>query len=154
MNSKWHKVIFVLLLAVMGFTNSACSTDPEEINFGVDQCSLCRMNISEHRFGAEIVTKKGKIFKYDAAECMFNALSLGNVNYNDAAGFYVVDASNPKKLIDGVTASYLISEKLPSPMGANLSAYGKKEDAETNRKQYGGDLKTWEDLLVKFKVGK
>ncbi len=154
MNSKWHKVIFVLLLAVMGFTNSACSTDPEEINFGVDQCSLCRMNISEHRFGAEIVTKKGKIFKYDAAECMFNALSLGNVNYNDAAGFYVVDASNPKKLIDGVTASYLISEKLPSPMGANLSAYGKKEDAETNHKQYGGELKSWEDLLVKFKVGK
>jgi copper chaperone NosL len=66
----------------------------------------------------------------------------------------VVDASNPKQLIDGVTASYLISEKLPSPMGANLSAYSKKSDAEANQKQYGGELKTWDDMLVKFKVGK
>ena len=154
MNRVCGKIIFLLLLAVLGFTYSACSTDPEEINFGTDQCSLSRMSISEHRFGAEIVTKKGKIFKYDAAECMFNALSLGNINYNDAAGFYVIDASNPKKLIDGVTASYLISEKLPSPMGANLSAYSKKSDAEANQKQHGGELKTWDDLLVKFKVGK
>ena len=154
MNRLWSKSVFVLLLTFMGITNFACSTEPEEINFGVDQCSLCRMNISEHRFGAEIVTKKGKIFKYDAAECMLNALSLGNINYNDAAGFYVIDASNPKQLIDGVTSSYLISEKLPSPMGANLSAYSKKNDAEANQKQHGGELKTWDDLLVKFKVGK
>jgi len=147
-----NRLALILLAAVMGFTNSACSTDPEEINFGVDQCSLCRMNISEHRFGAEIVTKKGKIFKYDAAECMLNALSLGNVNYNDAAGFYVIDASNPKQLTDGVTASYLISEKLPSPMGANLSAYSKRSDAEVKQKEHGGELKSWDDLLVKFKV--
>lgn len=150
MKLKWLKFfLFIPVLLV-----NACSTDPEPINFGTDQCSLCRMNISEHRFGAEIVTKKGKIFKYDAAECMFNALSLGNINYNDAAGFYVVDASNPKQLIDGVTASYLISEKLPSPMGANLSAYSKRSDAESNQKQHGGELKSWDDLLVKFKVGK
>jgi copper chaperone NosL len=147
MKTRWLNILFLFLL-----TAAACSTDPEEINFGVDQCSLCRMNISEHRFGAEIVTKKGKIFKYDAAECMFNALSLGNVNYDEAAGFYVIDASNPKRLTDGVTATYLISEKLPSPMGANLSAYSKKSDAEANQKQHGGEMKTWSDLLIKFKV--
>ncbi len=149
MNTRWLNILFLFLL-----TTAACSTEPEEIRFGTDQCSLCRMNISEHRFGAEIVTKKGKIFKYDAAECMFNALSLGNINYDDAAGFYVIDASNPKQLTDAVNATYLISEKLPSPMGANLSAYSKKSDAEAYQKQFGGELKNWGDLLVKFKVGK
>ncbi len=144
--------IISTLIAVMGLVNLSCSTEPEDIKFGTDQCSLCRMNISEHRFGAEIVTKKGKIFKYDAAECMFNALSLGNINYDDAAGFYVIDASNPKQLIDGITASYLISEKVPSPMGANLSCYSKKTDAEAMQKLNGGELKTWEELLTKFKV--
>ncbi len=152
MNMLRHKIIIILAAAAMMFTGSACSTDPEEIRFGTDQCSLCRMNISEHRFGAEIVTKKGKIFKYDAAECMFNALSLGNISYDDAAGFYVVDASNPKQLIDGINASYLISEKVPSPMGANLSCYSKKTDAEAIQKLNGGELKTWEELLTKFKV--
>ena len=144
--------IISTLIAVMGLVNLSCSTEPEDIKFGTDQCSLCRMNISEHRFGAEIVTKKGKIFKYDAAECMFNALSLGNLNYDDVAGFFVIDASNPKILIDGITASYLISEKLPSPMGANLSCYSKKTDAEAMQKLNGGELKTWEELLIKFKV--
>jgi copper chaperone NosL len=147
MNTRLLNILFLFLL-----TAAACSTEPEEIKFGTDQCALCRMNISEHKFGAEIVTKKGKIFKYDGAECMFNALSLGNINYDDAAGFYVIDAANPKQLTDAVNATYLISEKLPSPMGANLSAYSKKSDAEANQKQFGGELKTWSDLLVKFKA--
>ena len=148
MNSRWLNVFLILILTVA----VSCSTDPEQINFGTDQCALCKMIISEQRFGAEIVTKKGKIFKYDATECMMNAISLGNVNYDDAAGFYVIDAANSKQLTDALNATYLISEKLPSPMGANLSAYSKKSDAEANQKQYGGDLKTWNDLLVKFKV--
>ncbi|MBL8016757.1 MAG: nitrous oxide reductase accessory protein NosL [Ignavibacteria bacterium] len=139
-------VFCILLMA------SACNTEPEEISFGTDQCALCRMNISEVKFGAEIVTKKGKIYKYDGAECMLNALSLGNISYDDAAGFYVIDASNPKQLTNAVDASYLISEKLPSPMGANLSCYSKKTDAAAMQKQYGGELKTWNELLAKFKV--
>ena len=126
MNSRWLNVFLILILTAA----VSCSTDPEQINFGTDQCALCKMIISEQRFGSEIVTKKGKIFKYDGAECMMNALNLGNVNYDDAAGFYVIDAANPKQLTDAVNASYLISEKLPSPMGANLSAYSKKSDAE------------------------
>lgn len=130
----------------------ACNTEPDEIKFGTDQCALCRMNISEVKFGAEIVTKKGKIYKYDGAECMMNALSLGNISYEDAAGFYVVDAANPKQLTNALNASYLISEKLPSPMGANLSCYSNKADAEAMQKQYGGELKTWDELLAKFKV--
>lgn len=150
MNPNWLKLLLILTV----FVFIGCSTDPEPINFGTDQCTLCKMNISDHKYGAEIVTKKGKIFKYDAAECMFNALSLGDVAYNDAAGFYVIDAATPKQLINGQTASYLISEKLPSPMGAFLSAYNNKADAEKNQTQFGGELKTWDDLLVKFKVGK
>lgn len=133
-------------------TANGCNTEPEEIKFGTDQCALCRMNISEVKFGAEIVTKKGKIYKYDGAECMLNALSLGNINYEDAAGFYVIDAADPKKLTNAVDASYLISEKLPSPMGANLSCYSKRTDAEAMQKQFGGELKTWSELLVKFKA--
>ncbi|MCC6865224.1 MAG: nitrous oxide reductase accessory protein NosL [Ignavibacteria bacterium] len=132
----------------------ACSTTPDPINFGTDQCSHCKMNISEQRFGAEIVTKKGKIYKYDAAECMFNALSLGDIAYSDAAGFYVIDSANPKQLTNALEASYLISEKFPSPMGANLSAYSNKNDAAVSQTQYGGELKNWDDLLTKFKVSK
>jgi copper chaperone NosL len=110
------------------------------------------MVISEKRFGAEIVTKKGKIYKYDAAECMLNYLSLGNIALNEIAGYYVIDSSNPANLINAEQAHYLISEKYPSPMGANLSAYLDKSRAEANQKEFGGELFTWNDLLIKFKV--
>lgn len=130
----------------------SCSTDPEPINFGADQCTFCRMNISDTKFGAEIVTKKGKILKYDAIECMLNALSTEKISTSDIAGYYAIDAANPKQLFDAVSADYLISGKFPSPMGANLSAFSKKSDAEGYRKQYGGELKSWSDLLVQFKV--
>lgn len=141
-----------IVLGLMLITGLSCSTDPEPINFGADQCTLCRMNISETKFGAEIVTKKGKVYKYDAVECMLNAVNMEKVSAGEIAGYYTVDASNPKQLIDAVTAVYLISPKFPSPMGADLSAFSKKESAEDFRKQYGGDLKSWSDLLVQFKV--
>ena len=54
--------------------------------------------------------------------------------------------------LDAVTAVYLISEKFPSPMGADLSAFSKRTGAEEFQKQFGGELKSWSDLLVKFKV--
>ena len=110
------------------------------------------MTISESRFGAEIVTKKGKPHKFDAAECMMNSLSLEHIKYNDAGGFYVVDAANSTQLTDAVKATYLISEKFPSPMGANLSAFANKTDAEKFQKTYGGELKSWNELKIKFDV--
>jgi len=130
----------------------SCSTEPVPLEYDKDQCDLCRMTISEVKFGAEIVTKKGKLYKYDAAECMLNALSLGNIKPDEIAGYYVIDAANPKQLTDAVKATYLISEKFPSPMGANLSAFADKTDAEKYQKNFGGEIKSWEDLLVKFKV--
>jgi len=131
---------------------SSCSTDPVPIEFGKDQCDLCKMTITDLKFGAEVVTKKGKPHKFDAAECMMNSLSIGNVKPDEAAGFFVVDAANPKQLIDATKAAYLISDKFPSPMGAGLSAFTNKTDAETFRKNYGGEIKTWDELKVKFDV--
>lgn len=139
--------MFLLTLAL-----SSCSTKPVPIEFGRDQCSLCRMTISEVKFGAEIITKKGKPHKFDAAECMMNSLSLEHVKYDDAGGFYVVDAANPQQLTDAVKAAYLISEKFPSPMGANLSAFANKTDAEKFQQTYGGELFNWETLKIKFDV--
>lgn len=110
------------------------------------------MTISEVKFGAEIVTKKGKVHKFDAAECMMNSLSTGKVKRDDAGGFYVIDAANPKNLTDATKASYLISDKFPSPMGADLSAFADKTKAEEYQKQFGGEIKTWDELLQKFAI--
>jgi copper chaperone NosL len=110
------------------------------------------MTISDPKFGAEIVTKKGKVHKFDAAECMMNSLGIEEIKMSDAGGFYVIDAANPKQLIDAVKAYYLISENFPSPMGANLSAFSGKANAEAFQQNFGGKIKTWDELRVKFGV--
>ena len=51
-----------------------CSPTVEPITFGDDQCTFCKMSIVDKRYGAEVLTTKGKVFKYDALECMINAL--------------------------------------------------------------------------------
>ena len=61
----------------------SCSKDSEPINYGTDQCDHCRMTIMDKKFGAEILTKKGKAVKFDALECMINYLLENNINESD-----------------------------------------------------------------------
>lgn len=127
---------------------SSCKVEPEPINYGKDQCHFCKMNIVDKQHAAQMVTSKGKQFKYDAIECMVNELNK-NGNIDDIAVLRVSDYGLGV-MTDAKTATYLISEKIKSPMGANLSAFSTKERAEEFKKENGGELFTWDQLLVKF----
>jgi len=109
------------------------------------------MTIEDPRFGAEIVTKKGKVFKFDAAECMVNYINKGKISETDVESFLVIDFSRPSTLVNALEAAYLISPNLPSPMGANLSSYLAKNSAETQKNSVGGELFNWDGLKQKLK---
>jgi copper chaperone NosL len=132
----------------------SCSTDPEPINYGSDQCDHCRMTIMDNKFGAEIITSKGKVYKFDAAECLVKFVKEGKVKEEDIKTRLVTDASKPGQFTDALNASYLISENFPSPMGANLSAYSSRADAEKFQKDYSGELMTWDEILTKLKANR
>ncbi len=106
----------------------------------------------DRKFGAEVITAKGKIYKFDAAECMFRFIKQGNVKDEEVKEYLVIDASRPAQFADAKNAAYLMSEKFPSPMGANLSAFANKTEAESFQKQYQGEIKDWNDMLLKFKI--
>jgi copper chaperone NosL len=107
------------------------------------------MTVVDKTHSAQYVTKKGKAYSFDAIECMVNDLNKNN-NEDIMAFLLVADYSNPGNLVDAKTATYLISEKIKSPMGANLSAFETKEKAQATQKEYGGELYTWEQLKIKF----
>ena len=126
----------------------SCNASPKVINYGEDMCYFCKMTIVDKLHAAEIVTQKGKVYKFDATECMVNfikdfdkstiKLYLSN-NYNE-----------PEALIDATKATFLISENIPSPMGAFLSAFKTKVEAKKIQSEKGGTLYTWETLLSHF----
>ncbi|GLR17605.1 nitrous oxide reductase accessory protein NosL [Portibacter lacus] len=129
---------------------AACNVEPVAIEYNHDECAYCKMKISDVRFGAEMVTKKGKIFKFDSAECLIR--SYNENSDQQYAHVIVSDYSRPHTLIDALPASFLISDQIPSPMGGNLSAYEDADNANKILKQKGGELFTFDQIVAKYKL--
>ncbi|MGB0849689.1 MAG: nitrous oxide reductase accessory protein NosL [Bacteroidia bacterium] len=127
---------------------ASCSMEPKEIDYGRDACSYCKMNIVDQQHAAEIVTKKGKVYVYDAIECMLNDDENSGA---ESVGLYLVmDYNNPNTFIDAKTSYYLISENVPSPMGAFLSALKSEGDAIKMQQEKGGKTYNWESIQKEF----
>ena len=107
------------------------------------------MTIVDRQHAAELVTHKGKVYKFDAAECMINSLS--EMDPESIALFLVTDYSVPEQLIDAKTATFIISPEIPSPMRANLSALQSKEKAISLQNSKQGSLYTWEEIQLYLK---
>lgn len=123
---------------------SACSPAPQPIDFGADVCSHCKMTIVDKQHAAELVTGKGKVFKFDAIECMLDYLQA---NEDTEFAFYLVrDFNQPEDWQDARTSHYLISQAVPSPMGAYLSAFKDENGALELRNEKGGEVFDWQSL--------
>ena len=140
------------LLLSMLWLISSCTPTPESIEYGSDMCDFCKMSIVDAQHGAELVSSKGKVFKFDAIECL-----IGYSKEKEGTQFafeLVNDYSTPKELIDAKQSTFLISENLSSPMGANLTAFGNKKNAEEMLKAKGGKLFSWSELNNHFQKEK
>lgn len=136
---KYYSLIALLLL----FFN--CDVSPQAIDYGNDGCHFCRMTIVDKIHAAEIVTKKGKIYKFDATECMVNFIKEFDAS---EIKFYLTNSYlEPEVLINATKATFLISKNIPSPMGAFVTAFKNKEDAEKIQSEKEGTLYTWDELL-------
>lgn len=139
----------ILGLILISFLLASCTVEESPIVYGKDACHYCMMNIVDKQHAAEIVTQKGKPFKYDAIECMMR--DILERDENSIALFLMTDYFTPGKLVDATEATYLISENLPSPMGANLTGFQSKSKAEKVHKEKGGTLYSWNELKRVFK---
>lgn len=141
------KVIYTAFIYVLCLFFS-CSIEPESINYGTDACSFCKMTIVDQQHASQYVTNKGKQFKFDAIECMVN--DLGEKESDDIAIFLIADYDSPGHMVPAISSVYLISPAIKSPMGANLSGFASNEKALITQKNSGGDLYSWQELLIKF----
>ncbi|NBG66448.1 nitrous oxide reductase accessory protein NosL [Acidiluteibacter ferrifornacis] len=138
----------VLIFAILTVVLSACSISPQPINYGKDGCSFCKMTIVDKQHGAQIVTEKGKAFKFDAIECLLN---YNNQNQEQQVALFLInDFNGSGDLIDATKATYLISENIPSPMGAYLSGFESQQKAVEIQQENGGELFNWEELNRQF----
>jgi copper chaperone NosL len=140
------KIMTIINLIVSFFLIVGCSKDITPIEYGKDQCSHCRMTIVDKKYGAELVTSKGKAMKFDAAECLIGYMSENNFAESEFDKILVTDLSQPEKFTDALKAVFLISPKLRSPMGENISSFSERSTAEKFRNEFGGDIYEWNSL--------
>ena len=130
---------------IFGFMS--CNTVPQPIKLGADACSFCKMSISDNRFGAEIITKKGKVFKFDDMHCLLEFRKANTINNNDIKETYFVNFDEPHNFIDAPKAFLLKSDGLHSPMNGNVAAFSDENKLKQAVPKFNGEAVGWDALL-------
>ena len=141
--------IRLLIIALIGLGIASCEVKPKPIAYGVDGCQYCSMTIVDRQHAAELLTRKGRAYKFDAVECMLNYRA--EMEKEDIGLLLCNPFEHPEELIDATGATYLISDALPSPMGAFLTAFEERDAAEETAERLGGSVFSWEELLNHWK---
>ncbi len=141
---------FLIIGLSMIWFASGCKPESKPIEYGMDKCEYCRMSIVDSKFGCQIVTQKGKIYNFDAMECLVNYLDERVEDESGIAMMLTNTCDAPGELTDAKTCTYLRSETLPSPMGMYLNPYRDQQEAVNISKQHPGDLMSWQELRKFF----
>lgn len=145
MGSKLNSLVTALLILTF-FGISSCSTGPQPIKLGFDACAYCKMSIIDNRFGAEIITKKGKIYKFDDMHCLLQFSKENTVDKADWKQTYLVNFDEPHNFISASKSILLRSEKLHSPMAGNVASFTNQKNLEIANQRFKGQAITWNNL--------
>ena len=138
--------LVIILVAICGI--SSCTIKPEAILIGKDQCSFCKMTVSDPKFGAEIITVKGKIYKFDDMHCILSFINNKMLDIKEIKEVYLTDfASSNHQLIKATDALLIQSEKLNSPMNGNIAATIDTHSIKDLIEKYQGTSVSWNQLI-------
>jgi len=125
---------------------SSCSAAPVPIKPGVDNCQFCKMTISDVRYGAEILTSKGKSYKFDDPQCAMSFLKEHPDIHQSLKEIYFSNFSGTHSLIASASAFVLKSENLRAPMGGMYTVFSNMEDLNKVKQAYPGSVMDWSEM--------
>ncbi|MFN0200030.1 MAG: nitrous oxide reductase accessory protein NosL [Bacteroidia bacterium] len=145
-----QKTTIILTLLGISALFSACSVQPEPIRFGKDNCHVCKMTLADTKFGMELVTPKGKIYKFDDVSCLLNFLKEGSIPQSEIKQLLVVDYAQTQKLIPVEKAFFLFGENIKSPMRGDIAAFEQKDACAKAKESLNAEQMNWTQVLEKF----
>lgn len=129
----------------------SCKPEPEAIHYGTEACHTCKMTLMDKKFGAELVTAKGKVYKFDDLNCMVGFFNSGYLSDQTIQYKLVIDYSQPEKLISAEEAFYLKSDHVRSPMASGIAAFETHDTLQKYKAELNGIELTWGELSTQFK---
>jgi copper chaperone NosL len=138
------KRTFAAFTAAIFIFLAGCTPSPEPFALGSDQCDHCRMQISDGRFGGQVITGKGRILKFDSLHCLIGYLKTSS----DAPGRVLVsDYLNPGSFVAVEHAFFLRSDGVKDPMGPGIAATADEAGLKKLKQKMGGEWLDWAGVL-------
>jgi copper chaperone NosL len=139
--TRRSSVVFLPILLLM----SCGPKGPEPIALHKDSCSFCKMNISDGHFAAELITKKGRIFKFDDISCLIE-YKKENAD-KEVQRHFIHNYAGENELIPAETAHYIKGGSLKSPMGGNIAAFKTESEATEYMAKLQSEKTDWNTLV-------
>ena len=140
---KTSVLIFVALCVIF---LSSCQAGFEPVSYGHDACTQCKMTIMDKRYAAEIVTKKGKAFKFDDLACLRKYIREEHLSESEIQIFVADYNSSDNKFLNARQVVYLHGEMFKSPMNGDLPAFRLADHIESVKDSLHTEVLKWENL--------
>ena len=145
---KFRKPKAAVLLFALSFSLFSC-TDAKAvpIKLNVDNCDFCKMSIADGKYGAEVITQKGRAYKFDDIMCMANYCKENAST--KIKTYYVHNFIQDNNLIPAETAFFVSGGDIHSPMGGNIIGFSSENDAKEIGKKLNAERITWNVIIGK-----
>lgn len=144
LNRFRRKPVQASLLLLPLFLFSCGSKGPEPVKLNKDNCDYCKMTISDIRFATELVSSKGRVYKFDDLSCLLN-FKKENTGFEQAS-HYVSDYLYPNALRKADSLFYIVGEQVSSPMGGNIAGFSNADSAQFHLLRLAAQPLQWEKL--------
>jgi len=135
-----------IVVTIASFLLNSCNAGPEPIVTGKDNCYLCKMTITDTKYGAELVTKKGKRYKFDDIHCLRSLVKAKSIEEKDIKDIYLVDFAGDHSLVKTGESFLLQGDNIRGPMNGNVIAFKNKDSLKAIARQLKGEETSWDKL--------
>ncbi|MFV0304025.1 MAG: nitrous oxide reductase accessory protein NosL [Moheibacter sp.] len=142
--SKKYTAISILWMSSTLVLTACSGNEPQAIDLNKDACHFCKMAISDGHFGAEVITNKGRVYKFDDLSCMMGYAH--STEESEVFSYYISDYTLDNSLIEAKSAWYIHSTSLKSPMNGNFAAFFTEDLATEYADKNNSKVLTWSEI--------
>jgi copper chaperone NosL len=136
----------LLALVAAGCSSAASANGPPQINYGRDMCIECGMIIDDARFAAAYRLADGTEMAFDdLGGLIIHGRDSGELD--EATELWVSDFDD-EMLIDAMSAFFVPTLGVASPMGHGILAFAAHDRAMEAAAELGGEVIDWETVIA------
>ena len=140
------KAVISIIVSLLLFS-SCVSNEAQPIKINIDSCDFCKMSIADGKYGAEIITKKGRAYKFDDISCMVNYCKENTTTKIGA--YYLNDFAQDNILIQAETAFFISGGDIQSPMNGGIIGFSKESEAKEFKTKLNAKSINWNAIISK-----